>query len=69
MSDYEELKSPVLWRYNINEETYRQRFRTSTGGRMDISKKWTKDCNTVEDIREVVVIDQVINTLPKNVSL
>ena len=29
----------------------------------DLSKKWTKDCSTLEDIGETVVIEQVINTL------
>ena len=34
VTDYEELKSAILWRYDMNKETYRQRFRTSTGGRV-----------------------------------
>ena len=61
--DYEELKSAVLRRYNINEETYRQRFRASKRQEgeffcdlairlINLSKKWMRDCNTVEDIRE-----------------
>ena len=33
---------------------------------MDLSKKWTRDCSTVEDIREAVV-KQFINSLPENV--
>ena len=33
---------------------------------MDLSKKWTRYCSTVEVIREAV-IDQFINTLPENI--
>ena len=78
--DYKELKSAVLRRYDINEEMYYQRFKTSKRQEgesfrelavclMDLSKKWTKDCNTIEDIREAVVVEQFINILPDNMRI
>ena len=53
--DYEELKAAILGRYNINEEIYRQRFRTRklrneepphelVTHLTDLATRWTKDC-------------------------
>ena len=36
---------------------------------MDLSKKWTRDCNTIEDMREAVVVERFINTLPDNIRI
>ena len=47
--DYTKLKQAILWRYDINEESYRQRFQSTTrkqgengwelGARLDDSRK------------------------------
>ena len=55
--DYEKVKQAVLWRYDINEETYRQRFRgikrkegesyTEVTTRLnELARKWPEGCHT-----------------------
>ena len=72
--DYEAIKTAVLTRYDINEEAYRRRFRTTTRMEgetnrelavrmMDLQTKWLKECSTVEEVHEVVGIEQFLNTL------
>ena len=58
---YDEVKAAILRRYDINDETYRQRFRTTkkkpdetyrelaTRAR-DLATKWTRECTTVEEL-------------------
>ena len=78
--DYGELKAAILCRYNINEETYRQRFRTAKLGDgetprelatrlCDLALRLTKDCHTAAEVRELVVKEQLLNTLPEDVRL
>ncbi len=73
-ASYVELKAAILRRYKINEETYRQRFRTARrkDGEMqaelvicltDTAKKWIKTCKTMEDQLDLVVMEQFLNTL------
>ncbi len=75
---YTKVKEAILRRYDVNEEIYRQRFRTAsmkTGEttrelRMkleDLTKKWTKGCDTVEKLQDVLVLEQFVNTLPADV--
>ena len=72
--DYYQLKTVILKRYNISEETYRQRFRAVTKRReesfretmvrlQDLQRKWMKDHKTVEEMSEVIVMEQFLNTL------
>ena len=77
-STYEEVKAAVLRRYDISTETYRQRFRE---GRLkegethrelatrllDLASKWTKECTTVRDVVEVIVKEQLLDTMPASV--
>lgn len=74
------MKEAILRRYDINTETYRQRLRgasmksgeTTRELRVrleDLAKKWTKDCDTVEKIRDRIVLEQFVNTLPSNVKV
>ena len=64
---YEEVKAAILRRYDISEETYRQRFRTERGGGICktgnsvAGKKWMAGCDTVEAVTEVT-IEQLLNT-------
>ena len=64
--DYDEVKAAILRRYDINNETYRQRFRAAVKKEgeshrelaihlQDAAEKWTKDCSTVQQIRETMV--------------
>ena len=77
-SDYKQIKEAILRRYDVNAETYRQKFRgasmnvgeTTKELRVrleDLAKKWTKDCDTIDKLRDVVVFEQLLNTLPKDI--
>ncbi len=77
---YEQLKTAILQRYDINAETYRQRFRAATRKAneshrefvvrlQDLQQKWTKECTTVDKLREVVVMEQFLNALRPDLRL
>ena len=72
-ASYEKLKAAILQRYDITEESYRQRFRSvrkKTGessrelvSRLnDLAHKWLKDCESVDEVKDKVVLEQFINT-------
>ena len=74
--DYEKVKEAIFRRYNINEETYRQRFRSvkwkenETPMEMvtrikDLAEKWLKDSDTRDKVVDVVVKEQFIEVLPE----
>jgi len=76
--DYTKLKQAILRRYDINEESYRQRFRSTTrkqgetnrelAARLDdIAEKWMQGCETKEELKDLVVLEQLVNTLPDDV--
>lgn len=71
-ANYDVLKAAILCRYNINEETYRQRFRAATKKDKeayralatclhDLSDKWITDCKTVQAVKEKIVTEQLLN--------
>ena len=73
--DYSKMKEAILQRYDINEETYRQRFRTVSRREEesyrqlairadDLLSKWTKECKTVDEIRHLVATEQILESLP-----
>ena len=77
---YSEVKKAILRRYNINEETYRQRFRaarkaegeayTELATRLaDLFKKWTADCSSIQDVAEKLVTEQLLNTMPQHLRI
>ena len=72
---YAEVKKAILQRYDINEETYRQRFRAARrkegepyielATRMtNLFRKWTADCSTKEVMAEKLLIEQLLDTMP-----
>ena len=74
-TDYETVKRAILRRYDISEETYRQRFRATKKAEgesyrelvarlQDLEQKWTSVCTTVEELRSLIVQEQLLNTLP-----
>ncbi len=78
--DYEQLKAAVLKRYDINEESYRQRFRSivkragQTNRELvarlsDLAGKWTQGCTSLEELKDLVVLEQLVNTLPEDVRI
>ena len=75
---YPELKKAILQRYDICEDTYRQRFRSATRNegetvkdleirRTDLARKWSKECTTVEQLLDMIVKEQIMNILPAGV--
>lgn len=79
-TDYHQLKAAILKRYNINEETYCQRFRTAAkrgneshqelmARLQDMARKWMKGCSTVEQVVDMVVIEQILNMMAPDVRI
>ena len=75
-----EVKAAILRRYNITEETYRQRFRSDKRKDsesfmelvirlQDLFQKWTAGCKTVEEVSEKMVIEQLLNTMPSDLRI
>ena len=75
-TDYDQVKSAILKRYNVTEETYRTRLRAQTRGKqesyaematrvMDLTRKWTRRCAADADaVREVIAVEQLLNSMP-----
>eukprot|EP00731_Ephydatia_muelleri_P025636 Em0017g719a len=70
--------SAILRRYDITEETYRQRFREITKNVVeshrdvsirlgDQANKWLKGLTTVEQVKEAIVLEQLLYTLGPSV--
>ena len=78
--DYSALKEAILKRYDISEDTYKHRFRRTEKKEEesvselvvrlnDVFWKWTRECDTVEQLADVMVMGQLLNTLPVNVKI
>lgn len=75
---YARVKESILRRYDISDhETYRQRLRSTRKKEgeayaelairlEDLFKKWTVDSRTVEDVREKLVVEQLLNAMPSD---
>ena len=77
---YDKVKAAILQRYNINGETYHQRLctlkfkagktPTEIATRLtDLAGRWLKDCHTVEEVKDAVVKEQLLITLPEDVCM
>ena len=77
---YALVKAVILRRYNINEETYRKRFRSLTlkPGETpvemvtrlnDLATKWLKDNMSADEIRDAVVKEQLLTSLPEHIRI
>ena len=77
---YATVKAAILRRYNINDETYRQRFRsykykvgqtpTEIATRLtDLAGRWLKDCSTMEEVKDAVVKEQLLAVLPEDIRM
>lgn len=77
--DYDKFKTSILIRYDINTESYRQQFRNLKKGYNDSYKefsiklrelcvKWLKpNANTIEQIIDIFVSEQIVNFVPTDV--
>ena len=74
--DYEKMKTAILRRYDITEESYCRRFRSSrlkTGESVaellarldDLATKWMKSCTTRDELKDLVILEQLIQC-PRN---
>ena len=61
--DYDSLKEAILRRYDVNEESYRQKFRSATRKQgetnreltarlQDLTDKWMHGCNTMDQVKD-----------------
>ena len=77
---YSTVKAAILRRYNINDETYRQRFRglkyksgnspTEIATKLtDLAGRWLKDCTTTEDVKDAVVKEQLLLTFLEDIRM
>ena len=78
--DYTKVKQAILQRYNINEETYRQRLRAVkpkehktpvelvTRTRI-LAEKWLKKYKTKEEVVDVIIKEQFVEALPEEVKV
>ena len=77
--DYAQLKDAILLRYDINDETYRQRFQRAkrkdgethheSATRLADSVKSGQECGTVQEVRDLIVKYQLLNTLPTDLRI
>lgn len=73
--DNEKLKRVILQWY-ISDETYRQRFgaakkaeesyRELAARLQDLEQKWMRECSSINDLRELIGREQLVNTLSSN---
>lgn len=68
---YDTVKEVILRRYDINEETYRQRFRKlqpkEAESPQDSPKatRWVRESKTREDLLDLIVREQFLAILPR----
>ena len=78
--DYGKVKAAILKRYNISEETYRQRFRVARRKDResyselvvrleDLGHKWMAGCTTLEEVMEKVLMEQLLTTMPNDLRI
>ncbi|KAL5473231.1 hypothetical protein EMCRGX_G027688 [Ephydatia muelleri] len=79
MGSYHCLKEAIL-RHYISEEMYWRRFREAvkkeeetmnelTVRLNDLLQKWTKECKMMEDIRDMMVQEQLLDALPRELKI
>ena len=78
--DYTKLKTAILRRYDINEETYHQRFRSTrkisgetnrelVARLYDLASRWMLGRKTVEELKDLVILEQLLAILPEDVRI
>lgn len=74
------VKAAIVQCYNINNKTHHQQFRrlryksvnSLTGAATkltDLAGRWLKDCTIVEDVKDAVVKEQLLLTLPEDMRM
>ena len=76
--EYVEVKM-ILRKYGVNQESYSQKYHTARKGQgethqdlalriEDLNRKWTRDCQSVEEIRDLMNTEQLLEVLPSYLS-
>ena len=76
----EKVKEAIFQRYDITEESYRQRFRAGKRkpgessremvARLDdLAPRWLKSCKTPEEVRDKIILEQFLSTLQEEVRI
>ena len=77
IGDYDQLKKSILKRYDINEGTYRQRFRSSKKGPeksyselgirlQDLFTKWMQQVGKSKEVCNAVALEQLMKVIPQD---
>jgi len=77
VKDYVKLKKAILLHYDINEERYHQHFQATTRKEgktnrkpsaklQDLADKWTQGCRSREELKDLILLEQMESTLPEN---
>ena len=75
---YDTVKEAILRRYDINEETYRQRFRKLIPKEgespqelitrlRDLATRWARESKTRDELLDLVVREQFLAILPEDI--
>ena len=78
--DYDVVKTAILRRYNINKETYRQRFRAVKPKEeespqelmtrlQDLASWWTRETATHQELLDLLVREQFLSVLPPDMKV
>ena len=78
--DYDKVKAAILRRYDVTEESYRRRFREAKPKQgethrelsvrlEDLVSKWLKKYKSIEEIKDQLVKEQLLKTLPEDVCI
>ena len=74
---YDAVKEAILRRYDINEETYRQRFRKLRPKEgespqelitrlRDLATRWTRECGSRDELLDLIVREQFLAIIPED---
>ena len=77
--EYVEVKKIILRKYGVNQESYRQKNRAARKGQGEtyqdlalrignLNRKWMRDCESIEEIRDLMNTEQLLEVLPPYLS-
>ena len=76
--EYVKLKEAILCGYDINKENHHQQFRSVTIKEgetnrevvtrlTDLAARWTQGCQSINEVKDLVVLEQLLNIFLENV--
>ena len=78
--EYWRVREAVLRRYDVSEESYRRRFRTTRKKRNetfrelavrlgDLAKKWLAGCDSMDEVVDMLVVEQILDTMGSDLKI